>query len=197
MIEAIKIERTRSLSSSSNPRRHTHQTGRVSPPTLAAWNVRSILDNPRSNRPERKSTLVARELALYKVDIAALSETRFSEQGQLEGDTTGRLPCLPQGTNDLLMKLRLPLQGGEFATTVSVYAPSMTSPYAARNKFYENLHALLATASKADQLVVLGDFNVRVTQTMLPGEECWVPIVSMASMTMACFSAPAQNTGSS
>nr|VZI20326.1 unnamed protein product [Spirometra erinaceieuropaei] len=154
---------------------------------------------------------MARELALYKVDIAALSETRFSEQGQLEGaerrnagvpfalrkDTTGRLPCLPQGTNDLLMKLRLPLQGGEFATTVSVYAPPMTSPYAARNKFYENLHALLATASKADKLVVLGDFNTRVTQTMLPGEECWVPIVSMAPMTMACFSAPAQNTGSS
>ncbi|BHF73033.1 hypothetical protein SprV_0401610700 [Sparganum proliferum] len=28
--------------------------------------------------------LVARELARYKVDIAALSETRFSDQGQLE-----------------------------------------------------------------------------------------------------------------
>ncbi|VDM06590.1 unnamed protein product, partial [Schistocephalus solidus] len=51
---------------------------------LQAWNVRSILDNPRSNRPERRTALVARELARYKVDIAALSETRFSEQGQLE-----------------------------------------------------------------------------------------------------------------
>nr|VZI49747.1 unnamed protein product [Spirometra erinaceieuropaei] len=40
--------------------------------------------NPRSNRPERRTALVARELARYKVDIAALSETRFSEQGQLE-----------------------------------------------------------------------------------------------------------------
>nr|VZI51277.1 unnamed protein product [Spirometra erinaceieuropaei] len=38
-------------------------------------------DNPRSNRPERRTALVARELASYKVDIAALSETRFSEQG--------------------------------------------------------------------------------------------------------------------
>nr|VZI10991.1 unnamed protein product [Spirometra erinaceieuropaei] len=60
------------------------QTDRVSPLTLAAWNVRSLLDNPRSNRPERRTALVARELARYKVDIAALSETRFSEQGQLE-----------------------------------------------------------------------------------------------------------------
>ncbi|VDM02895.1 unnamed protein product [Schistocephalus solidus] len=70
-----------------NPPRHTlqaAQAAQVSPLTLAAWNVRSLLDNPRSNRPERRIALVARELARYKVDIAALSETRFSEQGQLE-----------------------------------------------------------------------------------------------------------------
>ncbi|VDL90670.1 unnamed protein product [Schistocephalus solidus] len=57
---------------------------RVSPPKLAAWNVLSLLDNPRSNRPERRTALVARELVSYNMDIAALSETRFSEQGQLE-----------------------------------------------------------------------------------------------------------------
>ncbi|BHF82588.1 hypothetical protein SprV_0802572700 [Sparganum proliferum] len=167
-----------------------HQTGRVSPLTLAAWNVRSLLDNPRSNRPERRTELVARELARYKVDIAALSETRFHEQGQLEevgvgytsfwsgrpraerrdagvafairNDIVGRLPCLPQGINDRLMSLRLPLWGGKFATIISAYAPSMTSSNAAKDKFYEDLHALLATVSKADKLVVLGDFNVRV-----------------------------------
>nr|VZI11346.1 unnamed protein product [Spirometra erinaceieuropaei] len=50
-----------------------------SPPQSPDWQ-----DNPRSNRPERRTALVARELARYKVDIAALSETRFSEQGQLE-----------------------------------------------------------------------------------------------------------------
>ncbi|BHF65552.1 hypothetical protein SprV_0200856500 [Sparganum proliferum] len=167
-----------------------HQTGRVSPLTLAAWNVRSLLDNPRSNRPERRTALVVRELARYKVDIAALSETRFSEQGQLEevgagytffwsgrprtekrdagvafairNDIVGRLPCLPQGINDRLMSLRLPLWGGKFATIISAYAPPMTSPDAAKDKFYEDLHALLATVSKADKLIVLGDFNARV-----------------------------------
>nr|VZI49685.1 unnamed protein product [Spirometra erinaceieuropaei] len=167
------------------------QTGSVSPLTLAAWNVRSLLDNPRSNRPERRTALVARELARYKVDIAALSETRFSEQGQLEEvgagytffwsgrpkaerrdagvafairtDIVGRLPCLPQGINDRLMSLRLPLRrGGKFATIISAYAPPMTSPDAVRDKFYEDLHALLATVSKADKLIVLGDFNARV-----------------------------------
>ncbi|BHF72372.1 hypothetical protein SprV_0401543700 [Sparganum proliferum] len=166
-------------------------TGRVSPLTLAAWNVRSLLDNPRSNRPERRTALVAQELARYKVDIAAFSETRFSEQGQLKevgvgytffwsgrhraerrdagvaltirNDIVGRMPCLPQGINDRLMSLRLPLRrGGKFATIISAYAPMMTSPAAARDKSYEDLHALLATVSKAGKLVVLGDFNARV-----------------------------------
>ncbi|BHF68091.1 hypothetical protein SprV_0301112100 [Sparganum proliferum] len=36
------------------------------------------------------------------------------------------------------------------------------SPDAARDKVYEDLHALLATVSKADKLIVLGDFNARV-----------------------------------
>nr|VZI39406.1 unnamed protein product [Spirometra erinaceieuropaei] len=181
--------------SSSSPtptfRHRSRQTGRVSPLTLAAWNVRSLLDNARSNRPERRTALVTRELARYKVDIAALSETRFSEQGQLEevgagytffwsgrpraerrdagvafairNDIVGRLPCLPQGINDRLMSLRLPLRrGGKFATIISAYAPTMTNPDAVKDKFYEDLHALLATVSKADKLIVLGDFNARV-----------------------------------
>ncbi|VDL98635.1 unnamed protein product [Schistocephalus solidus] len=103
----------------------------------------------RSNRPERRTALVARELARYKVDIAALSETRFSEQGQLDevgasytfwggrpkadrrdagvafairNGIVGRLPCLPQGNNDRLMSLCLPLRGDKFATIMSAYA---------------------------------------------------------------------------
>ncbi|BHF73195.1 hypothetical protein SprV_0401627300 [Sparganum proliferum] len=124
---------------------------RLAPLTPAAWNVCSILDNPRSNRPERRTALVARELARYKVDIAAHSEIRFSEQGQLEevgagytffwsdrpraerrdagvafairNDIVGRLPCLSHGINDRLMSLRLPLRrGGKFATIISAHA---------------------------------------------------------------------------
>ncbi|BHF72390.1 hypothetical protein SprV_0401545500 [Sparganum proliferum] len=52
--------------------------------------------------------------------------------------------------------------GGKFATFTSVYAPPMTSPDEARSKFYEDLHALLATVPKADKLIVLGDFNACV-----------------------------------
>nr|VZI12772.1 unnamed protein product [Spirometra erinaceieuropaei] len=65
----------------------------------------------------------------------------------IRNDIVGRLSCLPQGINDRLMSLRLPLRGGsKFATIISAYAPPMSSPdAAAREKFYEDLHALLAT----------------------------------------------------
>ncbi|VDM05923.1 unnamed protein product [Schistocephalus solidus] len=104
-----------------------------------------------SNRLERRTALVAREMAHYKVDIDALSEKRFSEQCQLEevgagytfswssrpkaerrdagvayairNDIVGRLPCLPQSINDRLISLRLPLRRDTFATITSAYAP--------------------------------------------------------------------------
>nr|VZI48736.1 unnamed protein product [Spirometra erinaceieuropaei] len=60
------------------------------------------------------------------------------------------------------MSLRLPLWGGKFATIISAYAPPMTCSDAVRDKFYEDLHALLATVSKVDKMIVLGDFNARV-----------------------------------
>ncbi|BHF74182.1 hypothetical protein SprV_0401726600 [Sparganum proliferum] len=61
------------------------------------------------------------------------------------------------------MSPRLPLRrGAKFATIISIYAEKITSPDAARDKFYEDLHALLATVLMADKLIVLGDFNARV-----------------------------------
>ncbi|BHF76542.1 hypothetical protein SprV_0501964000 [Sparganum proliferum] len=137
------------------------------PPHSSDW-----WDNPRRNRPERRTVLVAQELARYKLDITAISETRFSKQGQLDEvragcafwsgrpraerrkagvafasrkDIVRRLPCLPQGINDRLMSLRLHLLAGKFATIISACAPPMTSPDTTRDKIYEDLHALLAT----------------------------------------------------
>nr|VZI45794.1 unnamed protein product [Spirometra erinaceieuropaei] len=112
----------------------------VGPLTLAAWNVGSLLDHPRSNRPESRRTSVVRELARYNVDIAALSED----------------------VNNRLISLHQPLLGGKFTTVISVYASPMTSPDTVRNKFYEDLHALIAPTSKASKLVALGDFSARV-----------------------------------
>lgn len=55
----------------------------MTPITIGTWNVRTLLDNITANRPQRRTALVARELARYNIDIAALSETRLANEGQL------------------------------------------------------------------------------------------------------------------
>ncbi|BHF72429.1 hypothetical protein SprV_0401549400 [Sparganum proliferum] len=81
----------------------------------------------------------------------------------IRNDIVGRLPYLPQGNDDRLMSLRLPLRESNFASIVTIYASTqMTSHDAARDKCYGDLHALLTTVPKADKLNVFGDFNARV-----------------------------------
>ena len=41
------------------------------------------------DRPQKSSVLVARELARLNIDIAALTEVRFAEQGSLTEDGAG------------------------------------------------------------------------------------------------------------
>jgi len=158
--------------------------------TFGAWNVRTLLDSLTAERPARRSALVARELARYNVDIAALSETRLPNEGQLTevggGYTffwSGRcsterresgvgfavksslvrlLVGPPKGINDRLMTLQIPLHGGKTATLVSVYAPTMTNPDDVKDKFYEELDTVISSVPKPEKLIILGDFNARV-----------------------------------
>ena len=62
---------------------------RVTPLTIGAWNVRTLLDRSAANRPERRTALVAREIARYKLHIVALSETRFADEGELTEKKAG------------------------------------------------------------------------------------------------------------
>jgi hypothetical protein len=39
--------------------------------------VRTLLDKDNTNRPDRRTALIGRELNRYNIDIAALSETRL------------------------------------------------------------------------------------------------------------------------
>ncbi|BHF68405.1 hypothetical protein SprV_0301143900 [Sparganum proliferum] len=146
---------------------HTVETAKTQTTTISLFLVLPILllplllllfaaaiadwqDNPRSNRLERRTALVARELARYKVDIATLSDTRFSDQGQLE----------EVGAGQTFLWSGRPIPERRDAGVA--FAIRNDIPEAARDKFYEDLHALLATVSKADKLIVLGDFNARV-----------------------------------
>ena len=60
-----------------------NQLGRREQLSIAQWNVRTLLDREVADRPERRTALVAMELAKYNIYIAALCETRFSESGSL------------------------------------------------------------------------------------------------------------------
>ena len=99
--------------------------------------MRTLLDLPNSNRPERRSALVAHELSRLNVDIAALSEVRFSDEGSLKESGGGytlywsgkpatekhqsgvafmvrnsiasKLEILPTGHSDRITSMRLPL----------------------------------------------------------------------------------------
>ena len=97
--------------------------------------MRTLLDREGSDRPERRSALVDRELNRYNVDMAALSETRLADVGEAaEANYTffwsGRAPHLkreagvgfaiktslvpkligkPKAINDRLMTAQFPL----------------------------------------------------------------------------------------
>jgi len=156
---------------------------------LAAWNVQTLLD--RGDRHERRTAIIARELARYRIDIAALSETRISGSTQLEevgagytffciGHPRGRDASWRRwlrspfystevytgyaiyGISPRLMKVQVSLEGGHTATLLSCYAPTLAAPQEEKEEFYEQLgHAIDALPFK-QKLFVLGDFNARV-----------------------------------
>ena len=102
------------------------------------------MDSAGSDRPQRRTALVGRELGRYDIQIAALSETRFADVGEIKEvgagytffwsgrkseerreagvgfaiktELVGKLSGLPKGINDRLMTLRLPLSGNKHAT---------------------------------------------------------------------------------
>ena len=75
----------------------------------------------------------------------------------------GKLAGLPKGVNDRLMTMKLPLSNGrKHRTIISAYAPTMTNLDEVKDKFYEELHSVIAAVLKADKLIILGDFVARV-----------------------------------
>lgn len=133
---------------------------------------------------------MARELARYNIDIAALAETHLPGEGQLTEVGAGysffwsgkpdrerhesgvgfaiktlicqKLQSLPKAINDRLMTLRLPLSANKNVTIISAYAPTMTNTEETKAKFYDDLDQLLRTVPRKDKLILLGDFNARV-----------------------------------
>ncbi|TWW56350.1 hypothetical protein D4764_08G0003370 [Takifugu flavidus] len=156
---------------------------------FGSWNIRTLLDRDTTERPQRRTALIAKELARYRIDIAALSETRFAEEGLIcepDGGYTffwkGKaenedrihgvgfairstllrlMSDLPTGINERLMKLRFRISKSRHATVISAYAPTLTSSDEDKEAFYENLDSVIKSTPSSDKLVLLGDFNAR------------------------------------
>ena len=107
---------------------------------------------------------MALELARYKIDIAALSETRLHGEDSLSEVGAGytffwkgvpegtcrnhgvgfavkskllqRIPESPIGINERLMTWRIPLAKERFATFISAYAPTLDAKHNIKEDFY-------------------------------------------------------------
>ena len=140
----------------------------------------------------RKSALLAHELGRYSIDVAALSETRFSGEGSIvEGDDKQgytmfwrgypsgqpRIHCVglaiknsllkniteePTYISERLMTLRIPLVKGEYALIICAYAPILAAEEGIKDQFYSDLELVLRGANRRDRILLLGDFNARV-----------------------------------
>ena len=123
---------------------------------LSNSTITNLVDREAAYRPERRSALVAMELAKYNIDIdiAALYEARFSESGSpnnleysflwsgkpkgerreakvgfaIKKDIVTKLTEMPRPVSDTIMTMRQPLSKDNFATIISVYATTMTNP---------------------------------------------------------------------
>ena len=158
---------------------------------IGCWNVRTLLDNDNTNRPERRTALVTKELQRLNVDIAALSETRFSDEDHLSEASSGytifwigkpkgerrdggvgfaiKTPLVekveqPCSINDRIMKLRVPLAGDRYLSLLSIYAPTLTASEENISSFYAALGDAIRSVPKEEKLIILGDFNARVVK---------------------------------
>ena len=111
-------------------------------------NVRTTQDS--EDCPRRRSALVARERARLDIDIAALSEVRFAEQGSLREDGAGytffwsKLPS-PENCRTchfVFQTASIPIQDNKFATVLSVYAPTLQDDTGVNEAFHRDLHCV-------------------------------------------------------
>ena len=149
----------------------------------------------RTDRPARRTALISQELSRYNVDIAALSETRVSDEGSVTEDLGGytffwkgyppsenRIHGVafavkssllrscdrsPVGISPRLMKFRIPLTNSRYATLFSCYAPTLLSDEHTKDDFYNQLDEEIRRVPSSDKLIMLGDFNARVGKDYL------------------------------
>ena len=80
---------------------------------------------------------------MYWSDISR-EDHRLSREGfMLKNTLASKLTSLPLGHSDRLKPFHLTLQGNQFTTIISVYAPTLIADPATKEAFYSNLRSLL------------------------------------------------------
>ena len=64
--------------------------------------------------------------------------------------------------NERLITWRIPLAKSQYATLLSVYAPTLPSEEQAKDAFYNCLHETLQSIPTGDKIILMGDMNARV-----------------------------------
>ena len=156
------------------------------------------MDVPGTDRPCRRTALIAKELVRYGVDIAAVSETRLADTRSLEEHGSGYMVFwsgypqddsrihgvgfvartsivgspreLPVAHGARLMTWRIPLAGVHHTTLVSAYAPTLDSDETMNGAFYNSFDEILRRIPNNDKILLMGDFNARVGSNHLAWE---------------------------
>ncbi|XP_014770573.1 craniofacial development protein 2 [Octopus bimaculoides] len=137
-------------------------------------------------RDARKTAVINDELKRLNIGIATLQETRLAGAGTLkEKDYTSfwqgknfdepRVHGVSFAVRNSLLNMIEPNSGGSvrlltlrFNTNedpvnlVSVYAPTLSATSDTKDEFYENFASTARNIPRAEQLLLLGDFNARV-----------------------------------
>lgn len=150
--------------------------------TFAAWNVRTLLN--KKNWPIKRTAVILQEFKKYKIDIAALSETRLADEGKLLEDVAGYTlywkgvaPCKKHkggvgiavstqitayiteifvGINDCIMYMKLRLPQSHEITVINVYVPTLNMPDCEKEHFYGELQNVLSKSKSKDN--ICGEF---------------------------------------
>ncbi|CAE1168442.1 unnamed protein product [Acanthosepion pharaonis] len=142
-----------------------------------------LSENPQDINDSRKTAFINGELKRLHVDIATLQETCLADSGSLKKDYT--FFCQGKSSdelrqhgvgfavrNSLLNAVEPSSNGSERllifrlntttspVTLVSVYASTL---YTTPDKFYDNLSTTISSIPRKQHLVLLGDFNTRVS----------------------------------
>jgi len=85
---------------------------------------RTLMGSAISDRPERRTAVVARELSRYWIDLATHFEIRLADEGQLKEFSWLQVATLSSGKEKLLMSpgymvLELPLETSLSATSMN------------------------------------------------------------------------------